>query len=495
MKNRHSQLPLLNIHKSMNQKTSLSFVAFLTASVLITFFSCTKPNKVRDKGAKEITSFVFRVVDNPGLSADVNGVIKGDSVLLTVPVGTDMSNLTPTISLNGESVSPQSNIAENFNNPVVYTVSASDGSSQTYTVVVKVEAGEATLYINSTYPNPPGVGKLYAIDPNTGVLKWKYALTVNADESSPTSYAGMIYMGMGRSIIALNPVTQQIKWQFPTAYNQTNAAVANGVVYANGEDDYLYAIDAATGSQNWKYKFGDDQHAITNCSPTYSDGVVYIADGNGYVDAINASTGNLVWKVTNPISWGSGFSSNPAVVNGALYIGDYHGYVYSIDIKDGSFNWTFGPTQQIVSSPTVADSTVYIGGGNSSLYALDAASGTVKWKYYAGESIEASPIVADGIVYFGTTGPNGGHFYAIDAATGARKWFISHDPDFYSSPIVYNNTVYVASYAVVLAFDAKVGYLKWTFHTDDPMEEVRSSPCIVDNQGNVYNPGISGNQN
>jgi outer membrane protein assembly factor BamB len=479
----------------MSQKTRLSLVPFLTASIVITFFSCTKPNNLRDKGAKEITSFVFKLNNNPTLTTDINGVINSDSILVTVPVGTDISHLTPTISFNSKSVSPLSNVVQNFNKPVIYTVTAMDGSAKTYTVVVKVEAGDATLYINSTYPNPPGLGKLYAIDPKTGVLRWKYTLTVNADESSPTSYAGMIYMGMGRSVIALNPVTHQIKWQFPTAYNQTNAAVANGVVYANGEDDYLYAIDAATGNQNWKYKFGDDQHAITNCSPTYSDGVVYIADGNGYVDAINASRGNLIWKVTNPISWASGFSSNPAVVNGSLYIGDYQGYIYSIDIKDGSFKWSFGPTQQIVSSPTVADSTVYIGGGNTCLYALDVASGKVKWKYYAGESIEASPIVSDGIVFFGTTGPNGGHFYAIDAATGARKWFISNDADFYSSPVVYNNTVYVASYAVVLAFDTKVGYLKWTFHTDDPLEEVRSSPCIVDNQGNVYNPGISGNQN
>lgn len=107
---------------------------------------------------------------------------------------------------------------------------------------------------------------MYAINANTGALKWEYTLSVNADESSPTFDNGMIYTAMGKSIIALDPTNQGTKWEFPTAYNQTCAVVANGVVYANGMDRFLYAIDAATGSLKWKYQFTDDEHGITLCS-------------------------------------------------------------------------------------------------------------------------------------------------------------------------------------------------------------------------------------
>lgn len=479
----------------MRNKIRYILISFFTISVII-FASCDKPASTStEQNKKEIVSFVFRVINNPSLPADINGVINNDLISITVPFGTNVSSLVPTITINGKSISPLSDIKQDFNKPVLYTLSAEDNSTKTYTIIVKVGDTEGTLYINSTYPNPPGFGKLYAIDANTGGLKWKFTLSVNGDESSPTFYDGMIFTAMGKGIIALDPMTQSIKWDFPTEYNQTSVAVANAIVYANGIDQYLYAINALSGTQQWKYKYGDDQHAITGCSPTYANGVVYIGDGNGYVSAINATTGNLIWKVSDPNSWGSGISSNPAVVNGILYIANYLGNVYAINIDDGGYKWIFGPTQQIVSSPTVDNGIVYIGSTDKNLYAIDANTGILKWKYYAGQTIEGSPIVSNGIVYVGTTSGNRGFFYAIDAANGTLKWSFMNDRDFYSSPVVFNKTVYAASYATVFAFEADTGVLKWKFNTDDQLEEVRSSPCIVDKQGNVYNSGISGNQN
>jgi outer membrane protein assembly factor BamB len=476
----------------MSNKIDYTLFSIFSLFVLNMFVSCTKP--LRDRGRKEITSFEFKVANNSFLSNDLIGVISNDSILIEVPPGVDVSNLIPAITISGEGVSPESGIRQNFNNAVSYTVTAIDGSRKVYTVIAKARE-EATLYINSTYPNPPGLGKLYAIDAKSGSLKWEYTLPVNADESSPTSYNGTIYMGMGESIVALNPISKSVTWQFPTAYNETNATITNDVVYANGVDQFLYAIEISTGNLKWKYQYGATEHAITLCSPTYANGVVYIGDGDGYVSAINSTTGNLTWRITNHNSYGSGFSSNPAVVNDVLYIADYMGYIYAINVKDGSYKWTYGPGQQIVSSPTVVNGIVYIGSEDNNLYAIDAATGILKWKYYASQSIEASPVVADGIAYVGTTSPGSAYFYAIDAIKGTLIWSFANDADFYSSPVVYNNTVYVGSYAEVWALDAKTGVPKWTFHTDDPMEEVRSSPCIVTQQGNVYNPGISGNQN
>ena len=354
---------------------------------------------------------------------------------------------------------------------------------------------EATLYINSTFPNPPGLGKLYAIDANTGILRGKYTLSTNADESSPTFYKGLVIQGMGNSIVGIDVETKSTKWSFPTGFNQSCPTVADGIVYANGMDQFLYAIDGLTGVLKWKYKYATDQDEVTLCSPTCANGVVYIGDGGGNVFAINASTGILKWKVYDTNSWGSGISSNPSVINGVLFIANYLGNVYAINTNDGSYKWTFGPTQQIVSSPTVINGIVYIGSENNNLYAIDANTGKVRWNYDVGQTIEASPIVSNGIVYVGTTSGNRAYFYAFDAANGTLKWSFMNDRDFYSSPVVFNNMVYVGSYATVFALEANTGVLKWEFSTDDPLEEVRSSPCIVDKQGNVYNSGISGNQN
>jgi len=79
---------------------------------------------------KAITSFVIKAADNPGkLSSDVTGTTTFDSVNLIFPPGTDLSSLIPTITIIGKSISPATQIAQNFDSVLVYTVTATDGSS------------------------------------------------------------------------------------------------------------------------------------------------------------------------------------------------------------------------------------------------------------------------------------------------------------------------------------------------------------------------------
>jgi len=60
------------------------------------------------------------------------------TILVNVPAGTDVATLTPTISITGISVTPNSGVAQNFTNPVKYTVTAVDGTILNYLVTVAV---------------------------------------------------------------------------------------------------------------------------------------------------------------------------------------------------------------------------------------------------------------------------------------------------------------------------------------------------------------------
>lgn len=60
------------------------------------------------------------------------------TIALTVPFGTDVSALVPTIEFTGASLSPESGVAQDFTSPVTYTVTAADGSTQAYVVTVNV---------------------------------------------------------------------------------------------------------------------------------------------------------------------------------------------------------------------------------------------------------------------------------------------------------------------------------------------------------------------
>jgi len=93
-------------------------------------------------GTHELTGFAFTSAHNPGLTTDVTGELSGDQVTVIVPEGTDPSSLVADFTFLGESVTvggvPQESgvTAQDFTSPVVYRVTAEDGSFSDYTVRV-----------------------------------------------------------------------------------------------------------------------------------------------------------------------------------------------------------------------------------------------------------------------------------------------------------------------------------------------------------------------
>ena len=86
---------------------------------------------------------MFLAADNPVLATDVVGVITDTSITATVPNGTNVTALVPTIDYLGTSVSPDSGVACDFTDNCIYTVTAEDASTIEYTAQVIIEA--ATL--------------------------------------------------------------------------------------------------------------------------------------------------------------------------------------------------------------------------------------------------------------------------------------------------------------------------------------------------------------
>jgi PKD repeat protein len=102
-----------------------------------------------EDAAKAITAFDFT---NPAAT----GVIVGGNITVTVPYGTNVTALVPTITHNGASINPASGIAQNFTNPIVYTVTAVDGTTRTYTVTVTVALNSAKSITAFTIPSQVG---------------------------------------------------------------------------------------------------------------------------------------------------------------------------------------------------------------------------------------------------------------------------------------------------------------------------------------------------
>jgi len=87
---------------------------------------------------KSILSFRFDALDEEGV---IDEIARRISFLL--PAETDVTELVPTIEVSeGATVEPASGVAQDFTNPVNYTVTAQNGTTAVYTVTVVVEGGD-----------------------------------------------------------------------------------------------------------------------------------------------------------------------------------------------------------------------------------------------------------------------------------------------------------------------------------------------------------------
>jgi outer membrane protein assembly factor BamB len=258
---------------------------------------------------------------------------------------------------------------------------------------------DGTVYVASEN------GKLLALNPTNGVVKWTYSI-VSADglyASPAVGVDGTIYFGVyDANFYAINPNGSR-KWVYRAGATifASPAIGLDGTIFFGADDGKLYALkdNGATGTARWIFTTGTN--AITAAPAIGSDGSIYIGVGS----------------IFNP-------------------------KLYSVS-TNGTTNWIFTTGSRVRSSPAIgADGTIYFGCDDKRLYALNP-NGTKKWDFLAGGAVGSSPAVtADGTVLFGC---DDGKLYALDA-NGKLLWtFATGDYIFASPAIGPDGTIYIAS--------------------------------------------------
>ncbi len=123
-----------------------TLVKFLTVFLVISsLLSCNHNNNKNTSAKAAITSYSIN---------GIAGVINGQEITVTMPSGTDVTELVATFSIVGVNVyisvidnTQVSGVSVNdFTTPVIYTVTAEDGSTIDYTVIVKVTNEFGAIY-------------------------------------------------------------------------------------------------------------------------------------------------------------------------------------------------------------------------------------------------------------------------------------------------------------------------------------------------------------
>ena len=153
-----------------------------------------------------------------------------------------------------------------------------------------------------------------------------------------------------------------LAWQYRLGTNrglEATPLVIDGVMNAVSNFGRVYALDAATGAELWKYDPQiDGQWGRYACCDAVNRGIVafegriYVGALDGWLHALDASNGKLIWKIDTLIGRAA---RKPFTLTGAPILagdkiivgnsgGDFagaRGYVTAYDLKTGAQRWRF----------------------------------------------------------------------------------------------------------------------------------------------------------
>ena len=99
-----------------------------------------------------------------------------------------------------------------------------------------------------------GDGDLFALDLDSGKLRWKYTTGDLIGESSPAVGADAVYIGdLSGTLHAVGLQDGMARWTFKTGSEiKSSPVIAGELVLIGSYDGHLYALDARTGKERWK---------------------------------------------------------------------------------------------------------------------------------------------------------------------------------------------------------------------------------------------------
>lgn len=218
---------------------------------------------------------------------------------------------------------------------------------------------------------------------------------------------------------------------------QAAPLVVDGTMYVSTAWNRVFALDAATGEQVWRYDYPrPDQipgtYGTWNRGVAVAYGLVFMGTLDNHVVALDRETGEEVWRVEveNSKQCGCNITAAPLVVKDLVITGvtggdsAHRGYINAFDARTGRHRWRFwtipGPGEPGHDS-WAGDSWVYGGGSTWVTGTYDPELDLLYWAvgnpaadFYGGDR-EGDNLYTDSVV-------------ALDPDTGEIQWHYQQIP-------------------------------------------------------------------
>lgn len=248
--------------------------------------------------------------------------------------------------------------------------------------------------------------------------------------------------------------------------------IADGRLYFLDAETRVRAVDATNGREIWSERLrpseGEDRHA-SGGGVAVAGGRVFVTTGFGFVVALDAANGSQTWRYEGRTP----FTTAPTAAGGRVYATTSDSELIALDANSGEVQWTFqsiAETARILSASSIAASedTVIAPFASGEIVALLAANGRRVWtdslsrtgrltSLSAINDIAGRPVVDGGVAYAAS---HSGVLAAIDIRSGQRVWsraFASTQTPFVAGDVLYA----VSVDGELCAFDRATGNVYW----------------------------------
>ena len=240
-------------------------------------------------------------------------------------------------------------------------------------------------------------GTLAAFDIVDGTPAWRAPLGIRLN-SSPLVLDGMAVAADEEGAVhAVSAVDGSLQWDVELGPGlDRSVAGADGLVFA-GSDGAFVALDAQTGREVWSHR----SDATSFATPAVRDGVVYASGGDGRTSAlyaIDATTGAERWRFVPPGGVGV---KTPSIDDDTVYLASEE-QVFALDRTSGDVRWTRDLARQTRAAIGIDGDTLFLF-SQTRLHALDAATGADRWDVVVGGLVDSGTTVVGGLVVAGTS--------------------------------------------------------------------------------------------
>jgi len=279
-----------------------------------------------------------------------------------------------------------------------------------------------------------------------------------------------------------------VAWARPLGIGYSGIAVAEEraiTLFADGESDFLVAVDAGTGEELWRYRI-DAMYGAHDGSeggpvgmPVVDDGVVYGVGAQGHLFAVRLEDGEAVWSLHMEEAFGSrapgyGYTTCPLAVGDLLFVqtgGTGGRSLAGLEKTTGKVVWSIGDDEVTYQSPilaTLAGREQIVAVTEARILGLVPASGEILWSHALemedGQDAYATPLLL-GDDRFLLTGQEESRAYRVAAADGVfaleEVWTSTNLKQSLATPVLHEGYLYGFSGDFLTCVNSEDGEKVW----------------------------------